>query len=223
MKPPYSTGSNPTGPDDRALDELLGVDPTPRLSAEVRARLLQQLSRSETLGEAGQSETRVLDALLELDQVDVPAGLARRIVAGTRGARGLRRRSRARRVAPLLLAAAAATIVAIPLWPTGDSPEGAPSTGRSPGAELDGQPGGNPGGSVGAMAAATETEIEDAGLPSDQLLASMALLDDLSYEDVLFLTEELDPLEAEALFLFETEDELLFDLLMEAGVLEENG
>lgn len=88
------------------LDELLGLDPPPQLSAAARARLRARLA------EAGDEEAGddALYEVLALDEVEVPADLAARVLAGVRADR---RRRRFRPVALVAAAAAASLLAAV--------------------------------------------------------------------------------------------------------------
>lgn len=155
------------------LDELLGLDPTPELTAAAKERIRAGLA---------ESDDRALDALLGLDDVEVPAGLSARVLARCReDAAPARGRTPILRFAAYALPAAAAVLLLVRPWANGDAPA-----------------------------------VPEA--PSAELLAALPTL-----EDMEFLTEELDPFEAEALFLFDDDEDVLVDLAIDAGVLEDNG
>lgn len=156
---------------DRALDELLRLDPEPEFQPEAMARLQTRLAEAR------------IDAALEADEVETPAGLPHRVLSRVRGAAHGRPR-RSRRFLGLVPLAAAAAVLAIWTW-------------------RGGEPGEEP--ARGADVAMVAEYVEPV---SDELLASLSLL-----ENMEFLTEELDPLEADALFLLDVEEQILLDLL----------
>lgn len=193
--------SRPESP-KRSLDDLLGLDADPVLGQAAQARLRERLAEACAAAKGGDTE---LDAALAFDYVETPKGLAERVLEGVRAERaalaepsidvlipvaaanasGLRWRPR------LLLPIAATAAAALTLWlMRGDAPpDGATGTEPSSGSAL--------------VAAAHE---EDA---SDELLASLSVLENMD-----FIDHELDPFDADALFLFEAEDQILFDLLV---------
>ena len=129
----------------RELDELLGVDPAPRLSDEARRRVHDLLSAESD---------RVLDAVLELDEVSLPGGLEDRVRAAIRADT---RRRRLRLVRWKAAAAAAGVLVAagagwLPLGVDGLSAEPL----------------------AGGQVASLES-------PSEELLAALPLLESLEF------------------------------------------
>jgi len=182
-------GAEPRGEPDwprgDAIDELLGFDPTPTLSPEAMRAMYARLAPE---GDGG------LDALLGLDDVETPSGLAEGVLARVASEAVAVRRRRRLRVLPILAAAAAGIAVVVlggrnsGRGEAGDPTTGAPST-------LAG---------VGTSGAG-ERSIGD---PSDDFLAALPAL-----ENMQFLGEELDPVEADALFLMDAEETLLLDLL----------
>ncbi|QDV04965.1 hypothetical protein Poly30_04600 [Planctomycetes bacterium Poly30] len=170
----------------RSLDDLLGLDPEPLFSPEARAKLLR-----------GLADARV-DAALDADVVVPPVGLAERTIRRVRGerapvARG-QRAPRRRLVAIPLMAAAAA----LAIW-TFRGAEGPTENGRATAEATIAK-------TAGAKSMAAENGASEP--VSDELLASLTVLENLE-----FLTEELDPLEADALFLLSMDDQVLLDLL----------
>lgn len=171
------------------IDELLGVDPTPLLSSDAVRAIHEHLQREND---------GALDGLLGLDDVSVPDGLADRVLArvdSERDAAGRRRRFRALPPVAAGVALVAAATLAIVLLRGGDD---------------DRLRGGDHNRSVvddGAFVADASDEQ-----PSDEFLAALSALEDLE-----FLTEELDPFEADALFLMDADDALLLDLLEMGG------
>lgn len=96
------------------LDELLGLDPSPRLSAAARARIHARLT---------EHADDALHELLGVDEVEIPAGLSARVLAAVRADR---RRRRLRPVG-VLFAAAAAAVLAVTgagWWPVKSLGEG---------------------------------------------------------------------------------------------------
>lgn len=179
----------------RSLDDLLGLDADPFLGPAGQDRLRERLAEARASGDE-------LDVVLGLDRVDLPQGLAERVLKGVRDqsaapspdvlvpvatADAARRRWRPR----LLLPIAAAAAAALTLWMTRGDTAGTGVTGPDPFTDS------------ALVADAPEVEV------SDELLASLSVLENMN-----FLTEELDPFEADALFLFEAEDQVLFDLLI---------
>lgn len=125
----------------------------------------------------------LLDDLLELDRVDVPAGLSERITRNVRAQEQPVRRPRALRLAFAGLAAAAALLVVFALR-RNDAQEGR---------------------------AANVPEIATLAVePSDELLSALPTLVHLD-----FLIDELEPLEADAMFLLDADDRLLLELMEE--------
>ncbi len=181
----------------RNLDEILGLDPEPTLSPEAGERLHRALKDARS----GASLDRFLDA----DVVEVPEGLPERVIEQVRrserdsdssaGTRQGGRRWPLRLVAPVLAAAAA-----LLLWVVSD-----PGVASRKSA------------TTGPDDVALVSDPGEEGV-SDELLASLELLEDLDY-----LTAELDPFEADALFLMSVEDELLFDLFESDAESETDG
>ncbi|MEM6672458.1 MAG: hypothetical protein AAF726_06410 [Planctomycetota bacterium] len=167
-------GSWPHGDD---LDALLGLDPSPTLSKESVRAIHEGLT---------DGNDEALDALLGVDVVDVPAGLANDVLARVASERRAVTRRRAMRLVPMTLVAAAAVVLLVLRGRTSVEPDQVPT-----------------------LVAEAET---GAGAPSDELLAALPVLED--YE---FLTEDLDPLESDALFLLDDEDALLLDLIELGG------
>ena len=125
------------------LDELLGLDPEPRLSERARGQIHARLSSENA---------RVLDALLGTDEVEVPHGLADRVLAA---AHADQRRRRFRRVG-LVVAAAAASLLVVAGAGWRPLSSGVPEGARS-----------------GAV-----TGLQD---PSEELLAALPLLESLDF------------------------------------------
>lgn len=173
------------------LDQLLGEDVDPTLSVEAKRAIVARVRAAEDAA---------LDRLLDLDGIAVPDGLGQRVLSALQGNIASARDHVLTPAAPrrprLLLvcsalgaaAAAAALLLVLKKAKTVDAP---PIGGESP-----------------MVADATDSEA----IPSDEFLALLPAL-----ENVDFLIDELDPLEADALFLFEAEDELLLDFLDENG------
>ena len=197
-----------SNPGKRSLDDLLGLDPDPVLGQAAQYRLQQRLAEVRGAAEAK------LDAALALDSVEAPEGLGGRVLKGVRADRAgsspdvlvpvpaagaPRRRWRPR----LLLPIAAAAAAALTLWMmrggelTRDAIPGADAANSSP---------------LVADATADAPVVEPDVEVSDELLASLSLLENMD-----FVTDELDPFDADALFLFESEDQVLFDILISEG------
>ena len=202
-----------------ALDDLLGLDPTPTPAPTLKESVVRVMrsATEESAVPAG------LDALLELDVVEIPAGLSGRVLEGLQvhrsagsglGGDGQARRPRfvllrggaGRRMATLGGGLAAAGLLLVAVFSVGaegpavggGSEAAADATGIERFAE----------GAVSPLGTAPESD----GAPSDELLAALPMLEHLD-----FLTEELDPLEADALFLLEADDALLLELLEIGG------
>lgn len=183
-------------PSSKDVDDLLGLDPDPRLSPEAREAIRQGLAAT------ARSEVK-LDRLLDLDVVEVPAGLAESVLAGVRreasADRSLREKNAARRH-PLrrlalpagVLAAAAALALAV-----------IPRGGDEPASEQ-----------AGAASSEVAATVNDAWLenPSDELLAALPVLEAMD-----LWAEDLEPLEEEVLFVFDADEDLMLELL-EGGV-----
>lgn len=109
------------------LDELLGLDPEPRLPDVVRQRIHDQLAAEND---------RMLDAVLGMDEVVAPVDLADRVHAAVRAEA---RRRRFRPVGWVAVAAAASLLLAASLgWdPRGRSAESGASGGEGAVAALD--------------------------------------------------------------------------------------
>ncbi len=178
---------------DEQLDQLLGEDADPNLSVEAKRAIVMRI-RAE--------EDAALDRLLDLDGVAIPSGLAARVMGALDSSMAAQakadsrdllvpaipRRRRLYLVGGAIAAAAAAAVLAVVLKKGSSS-------------------------DLGSGGGAPAPHVADADLaPSDEFLALLPAL-----ENVDFLIDELDPLEADALFLFETEDDLLLDLLDENG------
>lgn len=173
------------------LDQVLGEDVDPTLSVEAKRAIVARV-RAE--------EGAALDRVLDLNSVAIPDGLSARVlgaldahVGPVRGgvfAPAAPRRPRLYLVGGALagVAAAAALFLILKKGELLDPP-------RTGGGTLD---------------VAETTPLE--AVPTDEFLALLPAL-----ENVDFLIDELDPLEADALFLFEAEDELLLDFLDENG------
>ncbi|MEL6429925.1 MAG: hypothetical protein AAFU73_00040 [Planctomycetota bacterium] len=156
-----------------------------------------------------------LDQLLGLDEVDAPPGLAQRALDAARRAdapavepRPARRLRLVRTVLPAAALAAAAALLFVlaprSSGPGGDADGGVPDVDRAPS-------GGGPRGASDPLVADADPggrALLDA--PSAELLASLPELE--AYD---FLVEDLDPLEADALFLLDAADPLVLDLLQE--------
>ncbi|MDG1491571.1 MAG: hypothetical protein P8R43_06735 [Planctomycetota bacterium] len=129
----------------RELDELLGVDPDPRLNEEARQRIHDQLSAEND---------RVLDAVLELDEVTLPGGLEGRVRAAVRA--DMRRR----RLRPVRWTAAAAAAGLLVAAGAGWLPLGADGLSAVP---FDGR------------------QVASLESPSEELLAALPLLESLEF------------------------------------------
>ncbi|MEM9380588.1 MAG: hypothetical protein AAGB93_11615 [Planctomycetota bacterium] len=170
---------NDSWPRGDALDELLGLDPAPVLPPDAVRAIHERLARE---GDGA------LDALLELDEVEVPAGLTDGVLARVASERRATRLRRRLRVLPVLAAAAAAVALLLTLRDAGPTPPAAPGDRE------------------------TVADAPPLDEPSDEFLAALPVLEDLE-----LLSEDLDPVELEALFLMDAEDALLLDLLEMGG------
>ncbi|MEM1449172.1 MAG: hypothetical protein AAGI22_08655 [Planctomycetota bacterium] len=168
-----------------ALDELLGLDPAPVLPPDAVRAIHERLERE---GDGA------LDALLDLDEVEVPAGLADGVLARVASERRASRLRRRLRVLPVLAAAAAVLVIAL----------------RGAGPKEPADPGGSE--TVADAPTLDEPSDEPSDGPSDEFLAALPVLEDLE-----LLAEDLDPVELDALFLMDAEDALLLDLLEMGG------
>ncbi len=153
---------------EEALELLLASLPEPKLPPALTARVLARLrARSED----------ALDRLLELDDVQVPAGLSQRVLAGVAAARAPRPRAlpaRPRRI-PRWLAAAALLLVGVGVaWRLMRSSD-------------DGSSGGE--------------EVRIAQAQDEELIPWLEVLE--HWEGL----QELEPVEAEILAHFDTSDE----------------
>jgi|GEM_PF-2629432 len=157
----------------RELDELLGLDPTPTLNEEARQRIHDQLSAEND---------RVLDAVLGLDEVTLPGGLAGRVRAAVLADR------RRRRLRPVRWTAAAVAAGLLVAAGAGWLPLGEQGPFTVP---LDGEP---------------VASLEN---PSEELLAALPLLESLEFLEQEFDPFErevalaLDPRDAVLLELLE--------------------
>lgn len=172
-------------------DDWMNDDEVHRILGEDPDPGLSDEQRRAIVARVRAEENAALDRVLELAAVEVPADLAARVrarVAGAEEARRARRRPVLRLVTGGALVAAAAAAALMFLRP-GPAPDPA-------GAGTD----------TGSVATA------DANVPDDdELVAALPELDELG------ALLDLDPLEAELLFLFDPEDELLLDLLDDNG------
>lgn len=166
-----------------------------------------------------------IDGLLDLDVVEVPEGLADRVLAELETERfaSVRPAAPARRFlllrgggaqrAAAALGVAAAAVAAVLLFPRvdpADGPRDLPGSGTEARvARGDQAPAEPPPGELRPDTAPGASDLEE---PSDEFLASLDALEHLD-----FLTQDLDPLEADALFLLEAEDALLLELLEIGG------
>ena len=216
----------PDGNNDAELDELLGADPDPQLPPEARARMADALEGARV----ERSLDEKLDRLLGLDDVEVPAGLADRVLAvlapsgsapsgsAPSGMAAEREvvlqpapRGRLRLVSRPIVGAALAAAAVLAAF-VGVRKLGSGSQSAEPATSIaqmdDGVDAGDP---------VFRDVTEGDAMPSDELLAALPLLEDLE-----FLTEDLDPLEADALLLFDADELLLMELveLEDASVLE---
>lgn len=177
------------------LDELLGIDAAPTMDAAAKARLIERLAQARS----GSGDT--LDIVLGFDQVDPPEGLAERVI------------DRVRREQPVQ---ASGELVPVPRrrWRPRLLPVALPLVGAAAALTLiliRGEPAADRSAEPTEVAEMTDEPIVEV---SDDLLASLSVLEEMD-----FLTEELDPFEADALFLFETEDQVLMDLLVSEDYL----
>ncbi len=196
--------TSPSHRPDRGLDDLLGQDADPVMGHDATERLRERLAEARAGSANGpqSAEDAELDVVLAFDSVAPPTGLADRVLERVRAEREAgspdvlvpvatadtdRRKWRLRVLLPVAGAAAAA----LALWMMRG--QGA----RSVGMEVD-----TPEDSE-LVASVPETEV------SDELLASLSVLENMD-----FVTDGLDPFEADALFLFEPEDQVLLDLLV---------
>ncbi len=185
MKSPHDSGRYP-------LDDLLELDPEPTFSPEARMRLMRRLADAR------------LDGYLDADHAVPPSGLSDRVLTGVRSAMGpeagsdrsptgsssqsgsqLRSHGRSKRRLPMAFPLAAAAAAALAIWTL---------RGGWTAPDVDD--------AREVVVVESEEEV------SDELLASLSVL-----ENFEFLTEELDPLESDALFLLSGDDQLLLDLL----------
>jgi hypothetical protein len=196
--------TSPTDDSERGLDYVLGQDVNPLMGQDARKRLAERLAEARA-GSADPDRSPAdaeLDVVLSFDAVRLPEGLAGRVLERVRAegesdspdvlvpvptADAPRRGWRPRLLVPI----AAAVAAALTLWMLrGQSARPAltepDASGRS-----------------GLVATDPEFEV------SDDLLASLSVLENMD-----FVTDGLDPFEADALFLFEPEDQVLFDLLV---------
>lgn len=196
--------TSPADGSERSLDFVLGQDVNPLMGQDAKKRLAERLAeaRAGSADPDRSSADEELDVVLSFDSVRLPEGLAGRVLErvlaeGESGspdvlvpvpmADASRRRWRPRLLVPIAAAAAAA----LTLWML---------RGQSSRLALT-----EPDASEHSGLVATSQEFE----VSDDLLASLSVLENMD-----FVTEELDPFEADALFLFEPEDQVLFDLLV---------
>lgn len=161
----------------------------------------------ETFDEEPWPRDDALDRLLALDEVDVPPGLGQRLRDRAQADREerehepfpLRSIKPARKVAVLALALAASiALLLLAPWEGGNERDRSAKGGAGQSVDLTGD------------VARTDGGTSDAVAPSDELLAALDALE--AYD---FLVEELEPFEADALFLLEPADPLLLDLLEE--------